>query len=336
MVNSVQASYLLEALKGDYSFGSEDRLSQIFSASFNQSPKFRKLFYTFSGICPFSDPKAITQQCDRGERLEGRLDICLYDGKALRVIIENKIEAPLFVRQLSTYSRIHSTRLIKKIALVKNFFEPFADDKGWKILHWGDFYRHLDRGLSHLGSTTLDYFIIDNFKTHIEEIGMRTVTRISRGELLGLTKAIHKMRSPKKCSFSLKMPVFEIAVRYIQMLENIVDMTKAEPIICNAVKINYRFTPWCFGWFDKDGKVDRYNFMMGVEISLKRRSRHRVKCVSTAILFYDNKPDKYKIVTYWQGKKDNDFNDCTDYKGKDLILDKYAKQVISLWKKWLR
>jgi len=333
MFNFVHTSYLFEALKGDYAFDSEDRLSQLFSASFNNSPKFRKLFYNFSKIRPFPDPHAITQQCDQGKMGKGRLDICIYDGKKERILIENKIDAPLFVKQLTKYSHIHPKHSVKRIALVKNFFEPFADNKGWKILHWGDFYRHLNTGLSRCGVETLDYFIINNFKTHMEEIGMKTVTRITKSELLGLAKAVYKMRSPKHCNFSLKIPAFEIAVRYIKMLKHIVEMTKAEPLIRSAVKKNYRFTPWCYGWYT-DTKADRYHFMIGADIRLKRRN-HRVVCVGTGILFYDKKPKKYRIATYWQGK-DNNFENETNYKGKDLILDKYAKQVISLWKKWLR
>jgi len=330
------ATYLHDALKGGYDSHSEDRLSQVFAASFNHSALFRKAFYAFADIPPLAFPNARTQLCDKLNGTQGRLDVCLYDRNTRKVIIENKIDAPLYVNQLTKYSRLHSSALVKKIALVKTFFEPFADNKGWKILHWGDLYRKVAEGKQVIDAGSTDGFVIDNFLSHLEEIGLKTVTRITSAELVGLAKAVHRMRSPKKCNFSLKMPAFEVAQRYISMLENIVEMTKEEPIIRKSVKKNYRFNPWFGGWQEGDDRVDRMHFMIGADINLSRHRRHRVRTVGTAILFYDKKPAKCSIKTYWQGKEDTYFRNAETYKGKDLVFDSYAKQVISLWRRWLK
>ena len=48
----VSMDYLVEAIQKDYETTGENRLSQVFSASFNHSEVFKKLFLKFIG-CPF-------------------------------------------------------------------------------------------------------------------------------------------------------------------------------------------------------------------------------------------------------------------------------------------
>lgn len=326
-------SYLSEALKGGYETHSEDRLSQVFTASFNHSALFRKLFYQLTDLNPLKNPCARTQLHGSNHSLAGRLDICLYNGMKQHAIIENKIDAPLYLKQLKKYNKLYPSRSIKRIAMVKHFFEPFASTGGWTILHWGEFYRLLKTKCSdkHKGA---DSFIVHNFISHLEALGMDTPLVLEKSELEGLAKALYKMRQPKAFWLSLKAPAFEIANQYIQMLAEIIDMTREEPVIKKVIGTSYRFNPVLSTWWNVD-KLRERHLMLGVQIRI-RNKRHKARSVGTAMLFYNNAPRRYQILTYWQEKDDTYFLDGVKYRGNDLVFDKYAKQVITHWKKWLK
>ena len=320
-----KTSYLAEAMKGGYDYESEDRLSQVFSASFNHSATFRRLFYSFAKIKSLSNPRSITQQCEKHPNNDGRLDICLYDGNALKVIIENKIDAPLYIKQLSGYSKMHPSA--KKIAMVKNFFEPFADRKGWRILHWGDLYRHIVDKRRGSPEPIVDGFVVDNFLCHMEEVGLKTVTRISRDELTALSRCVHEMRKPRNFKYSLQTQAFDVATRYLQMIENIIEMSKENDLIRKSVNKNYRFAPWIGNYFS-DVKDAHHDMIIFADIRLKRRN-HRVANVGTGIFFTKDNSKKVRVVTYWQKKGEAALQNETDYRGKDLVFDDYAKQVLT-------
>jgi hypothetical protein len=163
---------------------------------------------------------------------------------------------------------------------------------------------------------------------------MKTPTRITKTELRCLAKGIYQIRNAKCPAFSLKKPVFEIANKYIDVLEAIINMSREEPVICKRVGKNYQFNPSVCGYFETDEEAKRNRVMIYTEIRLKKKV-NGLRIVGTGLFFSNKHPESYKVETYAQGDG-NTFEKDVEYGPKDLVLDRYAKHVISYWKRWLK
>ena len=131
----------------------------MFVSCFNHSPKFRTCFSKFINH-PLAPHATASPQRSFLKGTPKRPDVCISYGKSIKVVLENKIEAPLTAGQLKTYSSIKELSGAKKIAMVKHYFEAPAHPKGWRILHWSDFCRFLE-GKTH--STELAPATISSF-----------------------------------------------------------------------------------------------------------------------------------------------------------------------------
>jgi len=323
-------SYLSEALKHDYPPHSENRLSQVFAASFNHSHRFRDLFHSFTRIPSFVDSRALTEQ----HTADGRLDICICDKHGRKAIIENKVDAPLTVRQLRRYAREHQDA--KKIALVRDFFEPFSSQTEWRICHWGDFYRHLVRGIEHGAQASVDHFVISNIITYLEDMDLNTVSAIELHDLDVMAQSLVKLRALKPDATLPIYPsggsVFETANSFTSMLRSIVERSKSEPSITRKAAKNYRFAPYlkhhAATW------DSRPYFEMGVSIRAHPRNK-KVRAIYTAIRLYDGDRDNHRVVVY-KMMKDGQQRLCPHRgKGDVLEFESYCEHVINLWRKWL-
>lgn len=330
-----QYNYLCESLRGDHDFGSENRLTQVFSAAFNVSTKFRQYFLAFVHHKPLYGATAETQ-ISFLQREQRRPDICIRTARTIKVVIENKVDSPLTVRQLRSYSGINGLRHARKIAMVKHFFEPFSTVKDWSIYHWGDFYRFLEARIRHIQPDQTDYFIIRNFLNYLETVGMKTPTRITKAELQMLAKAIFQLRNSKSPSFSLKKPVFEIANKYVDMLESVVNLLRTEKAKTVRSRLGkaYRFNPSISNWYVDDSEKKHMRVCLSTEIRLKKKIHGR-RLIATGLFFNNKSPTQYEFITYAQ-KDGPEFGPERRYRTKDLILDNYAKHVLGVWKKWLR
>jgi hypothetical protein len=174
--SSDQTTFICEALNGDHAFADEDRLTQVFAAAFNASPKFRAYFFKFVKMAAIPGAMARTQKSFLSGAIR-RPDMCIYGGKRLCAVVENKVDAELTVPQLRSYSRLKELLKATKIAMVRHFFEPFSAAKEWRILHWSDFYRWLGSRAAYTDAASVDRFIINNFLSFLEANGMKTPTQ---------------------------------------------------------------------------------------------------------------------------------------------------------------
>lgn len=114
-------SYLAEVLKGNYGNYSEDRLSQIFSATFNNSTFFKRAFLhtiSITKIPEFNKLISKTQMNFGSSNEDARIDIIIYKDNRPFIIIENKVESPLTKSQIIKYNKIKQLNKCKKVALV--------------------------------------------------------------------------------------------------------------------------------------------------------------------------------------------------------------------------
>jgi hypothetical protein len=134
--------------------------------------------------------------------------------------------------------------------------------------------------------------------------------------------------------FSLRRPVFEIANSFVDVLEAVVNMSRKEPIIRRGGGKNYQFNPAVSYWWETDEDSKRHRVMIHTEIRWKKKV-NGLRVIGTGFFLSNNKPESYKFLTYAQGDG-VDFVKEVEYGAKDLVFDRYAKHVISCWKKWLR
>ena len=328
-------SYLKEILTGEYYNYNEDRLSQICCASFNNSQLFKKVFLKTINL----DSKSISNLTAKTQisyglaKEDARIDIVIYKNGKPYIVIENKVDAPLTSWQLEKYDKIREFERCKKVVIVKHYFDSIVRSQ-WNIYHWADLYSAFSKTISAGINNPIDNFVVANFVEHLELMKMSRVNRISKSELLGFSKAIHNLRIEKSPYVSLtNKNIFETGNQLLSILEEIIDLVRQEQILTKSIGRNFRFSPKISSWWQEE-ETKTYNLSIIVEIFVPK-TKNKIKYLGTGFFFYNNSPQKYDIMTYAKTKGGREFAEELYYPKKDLITDHYAKEVISVWKKWI-
>ncbi|HVS33984.1 MAG TPA: hypothetical protein VMS17_00255 [Gemmataceae bacterium] len=322
--------FVLDAIKGSYGEQSEDRLTQVFCACFNNSRRFRELFLRFirykRGAGHF---RARTQQQYAIRGASCRADILIGEAGSLpAIVVENKIDAPLKAQQLKNYNLVGDFCDTRKIALVKHYFEMEYVDP-WKIKHWADFHSVLTTSRS--GGNAIDSFVLREFVELLEELGMARALVITKKRLQELAQFIKSIREPKPYLHLPLVTPFETAADYLGMLEDIVNQMQEEPFFRKRLGKKARFSPWLGSWwYGNDAAKNRHPWL-GVEISL-RKVYKRIAAIHTGILF-DSKHGSLWVQTCTADKSGN-FLASKSHPG-DLRFESYAEKAISFWKEQL-
>lgn len=329
--------YLKEILTGDYPSYNEDRLSQVFSASFNNSVLFKKVFLSHIKIQykSLSDYYSKTQINFGTLNGEARIDIVIFKKKKPVIIIENKVNAPLKMKQLNKYNSIEELKGCLKLAIVKHYFEDFTQNTYWKILHWSDLFQIFKTRLEKGISNQIDAYIVTNFMEHLELMKMSRINKISNIDLTNFADTINAIRTEGMPSISLTSKnIFETGTQILSMLEEIINLTRQESLLLKKIGKNFRYSPRLDYWY-QDELLDNNNLMISANITISN-STNNVKFIGTGFFFYNNRPKKWDLMTYAQSTPSGDFIHESYYQKKNVILEDYAKQVIDSWKKWLK
>lgn len=320
--------YLSELIYGNYDSNSEDRLSQIFSASFNHSPSFKRAILRFLGVSYRAGYTSDTQLSYDVKGRTFKIDISLQYKQTTHIIIENKVDSILTARQLRNYNIIPELRNVKKICIVRKV-EPGEKYPGnWTILHWHDVH-------SCLRTECPDDFFAQNVMEILEEHNMMVPEKITRSELQALARALYTLRYKKRPILSLDQPVFETIIKYKAMLGEIWSMARKDELIRKRVARNFRCNPMIGNLYDEDTKRgDRRSLWLGWMIALARK-RKQIKRISTGISFSE-KEQWCRISTDVLDRTNSILGNDIEYRKKDLIFADYSKQVISFWRRRLR
>jgi hypothetical protein len=321
-------SFVLDAIKGAHAENSEDRLTQVFCACFNNSQRFRHLFLRFIGYRGRAGHfRARTQEQYAIRGTACRADILIGEpGNTPSIVVENKIDCPLTARQLKNYNRVNEFRHARKIALVKHYFEMEQVD-GWKVLHWADFQSKL----STPATAPIDSFVAGEFAELLEELGMARALIIERKRLQELAQFMKAVRGPKPNQKLRGISPFETAADYLDMLEDIVNQMREEPFFRKRLGKKAQFAPWLSWWYD-DNKPKKLKPCLGVDISL-RKAYKGIARISTGILF-DRERGKFWVQSNTIDTSSNYLEEKA-HKG-DLRFESYAKSVIAFWKTQLK
>jgi len=336
-------NYLTDCIDGKFASFSENRLTKLFCASFNTSNAFKKMFFSFLEYKPkvhaselFAKDQLFHTQENQDNSI---LDIIIGnlnkygDIPKPIIIIENKTDSLLKKQQLLKYDGLNIVKSIKnkkcKLALVKNYFESF--DVNWNIKHWSEFYYFIKKRKNIPGN--LDNFIVHNFLNYLEINQMTIPISISKKDLSDLNDLFRRVGNIKKSpKVSLKnKPVFETAIKYLNMLEGIINKAKEEKDICKRVKRNFQFNSGYGSWY-YNGKNDFFPRIYA-EIRLKKEYKG-IKGLGTS-LFFEKK--NFSIDMYIADNQGNFIdNEPIKLKNKALYFADYTNQVLKYWKKKLK
>jgi hypothetical protein len=333
--------YLTEAIKGRLQDYDENRLSQIFSASFNNSLQFRKIFLNFIGFKGKEELVCKTQWYKFTNK-RNFIDIKIFKKSSPNgnpvIVIENKIESELTNKQLKDYNGIQEIKRLKpkfKIALVKYFFEFYNEN--WTIIHWSEFYRELQKHV-HKMKGEKDKFIIDNILNYLKKNNMALVEKISKEDLnkladyIYLTKSIFDGSPGKK----LDIKVFETASNFFTILEFICSKIKENKDFKKIIGKNIQFSPH-LGDVNEDEKC-YCAFTFNITLSKEYKG---IKHIRTGI-FFDGIGKKNKKYGIYLVKYNKSWHDLDDYymeynvSSKGLITEDYTNKVLVTLDKWFK
>ena len=323
-------------LEGDYRSYTEDRLTQITAACFNQSIAFRKIFLTFLGV----SKKIVPSKCTARTQIStvGRLDLAIYNGGRIAAIVENKVDAPLHPNQLKNYSSDRDLKSAKKIALVKNYFPHDRAYGEWEILHWRDYYLALfELVKSPKKLSAIDKFIAQNFINYLENANMHVPTRISKSAMNALAKALHRLRYPEKTKFgwfSMQSDIFQTAADWVRMMEAIFEESRSNKQIAKVAKKNYRFSPQLGHWWEEGKDKSKYYRWIGINSYIHFRKTHgKTKGVGVGLFVDDD--GKWNIMAYRNStalKVIHEVKIADSH--NDVVLANATKKVLRKWKQW--
>ena len=335
------SGFVTQLLDGDYRSFSEDRLTQLTAASINHSRAFRRCFLQFLGLSKrdfLADNNAETQTAVWYRQELGRLDLVINRHRRTVAIVENKVDATLFPKQLRNYSAASELRLAKKFALVRDFFSAGSAFDGWKILHWRDFYLALCHLLqSQKRVADIDRFIIQNFIEYLEEANMHVPTRISKAAMNGLAKTLHGLRYVEETNyrwFALKADVFQTAADWVRMMEAIFQDSRADTRIAKAARKNYRFSPQVGHWWEqRRGKSKAYRWI-GIHAQVCfPKPRGRTKTLGIGLFVNDNKV--WSIIAFRNWTVSDRIDECKLADShSDVVLADLTRKVLKKWKSW--
>jgi hypothetical protein len=330
--------YLSEAIKGKYHEGEENRLTQVFAASFNQSAIFRKKVCELCDIAFENSLRMVTQS--RGE--EGQIDILLISGKRAILGIENKIDAPLDIKQLQQYERDHGFMPSEVLAIVKRLPSNLDDFGNYRIKKWSALYDALNRLLEGGGVDidSRDGFVLGEFKKHLEDINMARVTQIKRGHLRKLADAVDAIANRKREAVSLKdVDFFAVASDFRFVLEDLVAEVNSpnHRDLVEAVGKGTRFNPFLSNCLEDELYAGT---MISVDIYLKKEKPSSINSLEAGIYFPVQKEGEYQIFASCLDPQEYEL-EREELKGKRIYdqdnfdVDKFINETLRCWKKWL-
>ncbi|HCN36282.1 MAG TPA: hypothetical protein DIS94_01035, partial [Bacteroidetes bacterium] len=315
-------------------------LSNIFSATFNNSEKFQKLFLKFiNSKVPHGKLYSKTRVCFNDGKMKCIPDILIYKNNDVKIVIENKIELELTPQQLDNYKNISELGKLEKFALVKYFF-PTAEYKDWEIFQWSTLYSEIKIKLSKFLSTekNKEQFIINQFLKHLENLNMDIPDGISKKDFKLLCDGFRQLKKSDPYFSRNSIEFFSNASKFVKYFQEIINFSKRDKAIRKKVGVNYQFNPFiAYNWnTEEDRKNKKFNTTFGAKIELKNR-KLKIRQLGIEIQI-DIKDYKKDYINVYSIDFNNDYTNESKYnlRGiKTLKFNKLRDFTIKTWKEIL-
>jgi PD-(D/E)XK nuclease superfamily len=325
-------TYLREAMWGEYRYGSENRLSQIFSASFNQSEVFRKAVGDFFGCMTLRQAVSRTEEGHNTKFGPARLDIVVRTrrGRPL-LIIENKVKAKFGVDQPRKYCSVDELKRCRKYCLLKHYKAQSDVHHAWELRYWGGFYLHL---LKQQRKQSKEDFFAENFLATLRDYEMDNPTTIKRADLKRLAKAMNEIRYSEKPDLSLNEPTFEVMVDLKKMLADLFRKAVTTKNLRNRAGKSFRPKMRTSYWWDDDPKMRM--LWVGCDTDLKKAYKGITGFGAALILYGERHREKYDLIAYVIESNGYWRSDIKCYGRTDVDCSEFCDMAIKYWDRVLR
>jgi len=328
--------FVLELADKDYPSFSEDRLTQIFSASFNNSKEFRKIFLNLIGVGTRQDLRSETQK----QYGDSKLDVLILKENKPYIVIENKVDSTVYASQLRKYNSIKAVKNAKKVLIVKHLPDRKIP-KQWKVIHWVDLYMELSKLLENRDLPEIDKFICSNFASYLKEMGMYIPPKISKKDFYEMCEFIKRIRKDGQFELSINKVAIESLltfVLYIQEITKIVFKEKEYNDIKKKIargrcptrqyiRINY---------LDDEANNKHFNIFIGSQFINLKNFNKDIWWIGAGV-FIDLKGGS--CIKAFAGK---DYGWSVEYSKEDnfevreaIYFEEFKEFVIKSWRKYL-
>jgi hypothetical protein len=327
-----EAIFLGTAIHGRHAAYSEDRLTQVFVASFNSSSNVRRAVGNLLSIPEAAKLKATSQVHDGA----GRIDVVLHRETKDVCRIENKIDAPLTLRQMRRYALNGNGKTTRVVALVKRYPAEAAVLRQFGIFRWSSLDRLLR--IEKLNPMCTDGFVSLNFHSHLEELGMAKVDSIPLARLRDLSKALHSLRTKPYPALSLSRTNFlDTATDVLSICQDLIDEARKDPELCKQIGTAFRFNPEISHVFSKnDNGKELTEITLTARIRLKKPV-NGVKVIQAGVAIGVKDPSRIAIGT-WFLRPDNSYTSeifakaATLRVNRELQADDFVRFCLRRWR----
>lgn len=163
------SNLFVEATRYDDKATSENRLTQVFAASFNNSSIVRRVFLKTIGVGYVKECFIETQQ-QSAESSRPDMLLFLNNTKTEYCLIESKTESDVSADQLRRhveYSKRNDS--CKKLILITLHFANAPQN--WISIHWNEVGEKINSELELLKQNSVDFFIAQSFIEFLKEYG---------------------------------------------------------------------------------------------------------------------------------------------------------------------
>jgi len=334
-----ESYFLATAVHGRHECYSEDRLTQIFVASFNSSRNIRRAVGKLLSIPEAEAAKLkATSQVHDGA---GRIDVVLHSETEEVRRIENKIDAPLTKSQMRRYALNGNGKKMRVVAFVKRYPAEAAVLKEFGVFRWSFLDRLL--GIEKLDSTNTDGFVSINFHQHLKDLGMAKVDSISLAELRDLAKALHTLRTKPYPYLSLsRTNFFETATNVFSICQDAIEEARKDPELRERIGTAFRFNPEIsYVVNEDDGRKKLTAVLLTARIMLKKPVND-IKSIQAgiAIAIGAQELTKFAIGTWfmdpdWHYTTEIFAKEATHQVKRELQADDFVRFCLKRWRKKL-
>jgi hypothetical protein len=223
--------YLTEALKYDVPALHEDRLTQVVSATFNESQYFRRIFLKFLNV-PYR-PGILAKTQVRNEQAPSRPDLILFNWDFPYVLIESKVESKSDKNQQTRHSHLKAKYYV---LIVRDPVQEIHIDNRFKKVTWYDFFSYLLE-ISKLEKSELDSFLINKLISFGRECGMLLPDRITKTDFTSACDLLSQIRLRNDPSHSFeRVNPFQSLEVISNFLGRALIKVKDDPIIGHRIK----------------------------------------------------------------------------------------------------
>jgi hypothetical protein len=215
--------YLLTATKYNYKYDKEDRLTQVFVATFNRSKCFKKSFLRqigFRRLTSIHSFIAVPQDAEG----ESRPDITIYKDEKKVVIIESKKESPLDPKQLKKHKTNNPGCIYVTLTLKHETPAP-----GWTGINWYNFNQAILKITEHQKLESFERFFLEEYLSFCEATKMLRANKITKEEAKAIGKFFYQIRNKGQPSLSInKIDPIRALGKFNDILDSVLDKLRYE------------------------------------------------------------------------------------------------------------